>query len=65
MNMLQVKIIFRLFFFETTVVCFNVGQFGEGKKTLVTRHKLKFIACKCRKNHKHSFKLTLGLNKGF
>ena len=72
-------IIFRLFYFETGFfffsnqvnlfqlrsLCFNLDQFGAGKKTRVTGHKSQLIACQYRKYPKHSLKLTLGLNKRF
>ena len=71
--MLQVKIIFRLFYFFKLVyffqtwsiilsqprsICFNLDQFGAGKK-----HKSQVIVCQYRKYAKHSLKLTLGLIK--
>ena len=54
--------IFKLvYFFQIRSICFNLGQFGAGKKhsSQATSHRSLFY--QYRKYPKHSLKLTLGL----
>jgi len=45
--------------------CFNLDQFGAGRKTEVAGYKSQVIMCQNTKYPEHSLKLTLGLKKNF